>query len=156
MRKCRFCEKEIQNASTVCEHCGRDLIPGRKTEPVDAPPATIAPTLSAATTSTDPDEDAPTVAMLASVKTRLTVLIALGCLVLLGQVWQTVMGITAHRQTWEYAIEAPADEELPTRLLALGVGGWEIVSARRATSDVDGKTKASYEMILRRPLDARR
>lgn len=29
MRKCRFCAKDIQNASTVCEHCGRDLIPGR-------------------------------------------------------------------------------------------------------------------------------
>lgn len=29
MRKCRFCGKEVQNASTVCEHCGRSLIPGR-------------------------------------------------------------------------------------------------------------------------------
>ncbi len=31
MRKCRFCRGEIQNASTVCEHCGRNLIPGRTT-----------------------------------------------------------------------------------------------------------------------------
>jgi hypothetical protein len=29
MRKCRFCEKEIQDSSVVCEHCGRELIPGR-------------------------------------------------------------------------------------------------------------------------------
>jgi Putative heavy-metal-binding len=29
MRKCRFCQKEIQASSVVCEHCGRELIPGR-------------------------------------------------------------------------------------------------------------------------------
>ena len=29
MRKCRFCQKEIQPTSVVCEHCGRELIPGR-------------------------------------------------------------------------------------------------------------------------------
>lgn len=27
MRKCRFCEKPIQDASRVCEHCGKDLVP---------------------------------------------------------------------------------------------------------------------------------
>jgi hypothetical protein len=26
MRKCRFCSAEIEDASRVCEHCGRDLI----------------------------------------------------------------------------------------------------------------------------------
>lgn len=29
MRRCRFCQKEIQTTSVVCEHCGKDLIPGR-------------------------------------------------------------------------------------------------------------------------------
>lgn len=29
MRKCRYCTKEIADASRVCEHCGKDLIPGR-------------------------------------------------------------------------------------------------------------------------------
>lgn len=29
MRKCRFCQQEIQASSVVCEHCGRELIPGR-------------------------------------------------------------------------------------------------------------------------------
>lgn len=33
MRRCRFCELEISNASTVCEHCGRSLIPGRPDPP---------------------------------------------------------------------------------------------------------------------------
>jgi hypothetical protein len=29
MRKCRFCQKEILATSIICEHCGRELIPGR-------------------------------------------------------------------------------------------------------------------------------
>lgn len=29
MRKCRFCQKEIQPTSVICEHCGKDLIPSR-------------------------------------------------------------------------------------------------------------------------------
>lgn len=29
MRKCRFCQKEIQTTSVICEHCGKELIPGR-------------------------------------------------------------------------------------------------------------------------------
>jgi len=41
MRKCRYCAKEIADASRVCEHCGKDLIPGRVAAPVEqpAPPA---------------------------------------------------------------------------------------------------------------------
>jgi hypothetical protein len=31
MRKCRFCHDEIEDAATVCPHCGKDLIPGRRT-----------------------------------------------------------------------------------------------------------------------------
>lgn len=27
MRKCRFCHGDIQDASRVCEHCGRELAP---------------------------------------------------------------------------------------------------------------------------------
>jgi len=30
MRKCRFCGQGIADTSTVCEHCGKELIPGRK------------------------------------------------------------------------------------------------------------------------------
>jgi predicted amidophosphoribosyltransferase len=42
MRKCRFCHEDIEDAATVCQHCGRDLIPGRHT-----PPAMVMPTSSA-------------------------------------------------------------------------------------------------------------
>jgi hypothetical protein len=35
MRKCRFCEAPIDDAATVCVHCGRGLIPWRET--VSAP-----------------------------------------------------------------------------------------------------------------------
>jgi hypothetical protein len=31
MKRCRFCAEEIQDAATVCKHCGRDLIPGQST-----------------------------------------------------------------------------------------------------------------------------
>ena len=37
MRKCRYCTKEIADASRVCEHCGKDLIPGRVAAPVEPP-----------------------------------------------------------------------------------------------------------------------
>jgi DNA-binding transcriptional LysR family regulator len=37
MRKCRFCAKDIQDTSRVCEHCGRELLPPVAT-PAPAPP----------------------------------------------------------------------------------------------------------------------
>jgi len=43
MRKCRFCAKEIQDASRVCEHCGKDLVPGRVAEPAPAPEPVYVP-----------------------------------------------------------------------------------------------------------------
>lgn len=71
---------------------------------------------------------------------------------LLGlQAWQTFGGTSVKAQSWEYSIEAPRDADLPDRLRTLGASGWEVVSARRATSQVLGETVAAYEMILRRP-----
>jgi hypothetical protein len=45
MRKCRFCQQDISDASVVCEHCGRELIPGRRPSP--PLPAAIAETIAA-------------------------------------------------------------------------------------------------------------
>jgi hypothetical protein len=33
----------------------------------------------------------------------------------------------------------------------LGAAGWELISARRATTERNGKTEGMYEMIFRRP-----
>lgn len=52
MRKCRFCEKEIQDASRVCEHCGKNLVaapaPPRDPDYGKALPVTPDPDLSTA------------------------------------------------------------------------------------------------------------
>jgi hypothetical protein len=53
-------------------------------------------------------------------------------------------------QSWQYKVVSPNDLILETELAMYGVEGWEIVTARRATSkDTD---TASYEMILKRKL----
>src|SRR5262245_12981142 len=85
---------------------------------------------------------------------RLTILIVLTVVLILEQGWQIFRGAATARQSWQYSIEAPPDAELAGRLQALGSAGWEIVSARRATTQSGGETTAAYEMILRRPMDA--
>ena len=40
MRECRFCRKDIEDAATICPHCGRDLIPGRQTASAMGTPTT--------------------------------------------------------------------------------------------------------------------
>ena len=54
----------------------------------------------------------------------------------------------AARTQWEYQIVTPYDELLESKLSTLGDAGWELVNARRATSEY-GSPK--YEMIFRRP-----
>ena len=49
---------------------------------------------------------------------------------------------------WEYWIATPSDAMLDRKLLQLGNQGWEMVTARRATSQFGG---AKYEMIFKRP-----
>lgn len=55
MRKCRFCAKEIGDASTVCEHCGKDLFPGRAAAAVvvAAPTGEHCPSCGGAVARTD-------------------------------------------------------------------------------------------------------
>jgi hypothetical protein len=59
-------------------------------------------------------------------------------------------------QRWEYKIETVADEQFSTEINKLGDDGWEMVFARRASSEVSDitkeKPKFSYEMIFKRPL----
>ena len=51
---------------------------------------------------------------------------------------------------WEYKIDAPYDETFESSMNIMGRQGWELVSARRATSKY-GSPK--YEMIFKRPKD---
>jgi hypothetical protein len=47
---------------------------------------------------------------------------------------------------WEYRVESPSDDFLTLSLNSLGRDGWQLVSARRATSN----GKGIYEMIFKR------
>ncbi|WP_372717161.1 hypothetical protein [Novipirellula sp.] len=49
---------------------------------------------------------------------------------------------------WEYTLESPSDTSFESSLERMGNQGWELVTARRATSTYGG---ASYEMIFKRP-----
>ena len=51
---------------------------------------------------------------------------------------------------WEYKIDSPYDETFESSMNFMGRQGWELVSARRATSKY-GSPK--YEMIFKRPKD---
>lgn len=67
-----------------------------------------------------------------------------------------VWGVIRPSQRWEYKIENIPDEGFQTEIDKLGDGGWELVFARRASSEVGDplkdKPKFSYEMIFKRPL----
>jgi len=54
---------------------------------------------------------------------------------------------------WEYKIAAPSDSAFEGNMNRLGAEGWEIVSARRATTKnyITGETEGIYECILKRP-----
>lgn len=49
---------------------------------------------------------------------------------------------------WEYRLESPSDTSFQRTMDRLGADGWELIFARRATSDYSG---LSYEMIFKRP-----
>jgi hypothetical protein len=58
----------------------------------------------------------------------------------------------ARVQQWQYMITAPGDAAFDQQMNQLGRDGWELVSARRATSGSGYSSTASYEMILKRPM----
>ena len=55
-------------------------------------------------------------------------------------------------QKWEYKIVSPNDLTFDIEVNKLGEQGWELVSARRATSGSGYSSSASYEMIFKRPI----
>jgi len=58
--------------------------------------------------------------------------------------------LVASAQAWEYRIEYLGDLEFRSGIEEIGQEGWELVSARRATSDDD----YGYEMIFKRRTQA--
>jgi hypothetical protein len=60
-----------------------------------------------------------------------------------------VLGWLRPVPAWDYKIVSPGDLTFDTEMERLGHDGWEVVSARRATSGQ--YSSASYEMILKRP-----
>ena len=55
---------------------------------------------------------------------------------------------------WAYGIEFVRDQAAAAQLANIGQSGWEIVSARRASTDAaTGSGAWGYELILRRPAD---
>jgi len=52
--------------------------------------------------------------------------------------------------SWSYAVIAPKDDQLIDTLNKAGALGWEVVSARRATSGEGKYSTAAYEMIMKR------
>lgn len=63
--------------------------------------------------------------------------------------------ITPRPEEWEYAILAPADGQLTKELNMAGMAGYEVVSARRASSGEGSAARAAYEMILKRKVPKR-
>jgi hypothetical protein len=62
--------------------------------------------------------------------------------------WFSGLHLFAPKQ-WEYRIESPPDASFTTDMNRFGSEGWELVSARRATSGEYDHT-SSYEVILKR------
>ena len=62
-----------------------------------------------------------------------------------------LFGLTSTKTSttqWEYTVDSPSDGTLEMAFERLGNQGWELVFARRATSEYGS---ASYEMIFKRP-----
>lgn len=72
-------------------------------------------------------------------------IIIIGLLVI-GFGWQ-VLRPAVYGAKWEYRIASPSDDAFETEIQKLGDEGWELVTARRATSASDSPT---YEMIFKR------
>lgn len=52
---------------------------------------------------------------------------------------------------WEYKIEAVPDLSFESSMTTLGDDGWELISARRASSGEGKSAVFSYEIIFKRP-----
>jgi len=166
--RCPHCDEPVDDASVVCPVCNKSILSGapRPSASKRLDPARALDDLesksrvSVSSTRVPPARSsvpAPPVAadreQRSPIAKHLSAILVLLSLIVAAQVWQIVRGMSVKAQGWEYVIEGPTDEQLKGRLQTLGLAGWELVSARRATTQRDGETEGIYEMIFRRPAD---
>jgi hypothetical protein len=109
-------------------------------EPTQVPPVAKESSESVRPAKTQGPDPSPS-------RSHARIIIALLIVILLAE----LLGVTSTKSAatrWEYTIESPSDSVFRTRLAELGGAGWELIFARRATSDFEGP---SYEMIFKRP-----
>lgn len=89
-----------------------------------------------------------------STKWQLNIVIALLLVLLAVSGFQT-WSVRRPAPSWEYKIVAITDESFAGEIDKLGGQGWELVTARRA-STVRGGEEFTYEMIFKRPANERK
>ena len=133
-----------------CETKGEIL--DRKPTPKPPPPKPTVvpkPKIKPEIAGVHPDQSRATVVRPTSAISQLQGRVMIGLLA--GLLIAQIFGLTSTRTStteWEYAIESPSDSTFQLALDRLGGEGWELVFARRATSEFGSP---SYEMILKRP-----
>ncbi|MBW4490749.1 MAG: type IV pilin-like G/H family protein [Trichocoleus desertorum ATA4-8-CV12] len=86
----------------------------------------------------------------------LDVLPVVNSVLLLGILLATTANIFAPKKPpavqWEYRVEGIDDTDFSSQMQLLGRSGWEVASARRATSGEGSSATGLYEVILKRPI----
>jgi hypothetical protein len=63
------------------------------------------------------------------------------------------MNVFGHTERWAYAIVSPTDEDLGSKLQQMGLEGYELIAARRASDGDTHNPTFRYEMIFKRHLE---
>ena len=161
--RCPHCDETIDDSVELCPLCNKRVSAPRRARVGNLDPeAALSALESRPPTAGErtPPRAAPSVptvfppADYSPLTNRLSGILALLLIIAAAQGWQIMRGMSVKAQSWQYVIEGPTDDQLQDRLRDLGSAGWELVSARRATTEIEGKTKGIYEMIFRRPSEA--
>lgn len=113
------------------------------------PPSKLKSPPKPTVTDTDTKSDGAVVNTLSKItKSQIHIITGLLAALLVAQLFGLTSTQTSMTE-WEYTIESPSDSTLQMELDRLGGQGWELVFARRATSEYGSP---SYEMMFKRPI----